>query len=132
MITKEKVKTYTKLLEELEYLSQEIFDYFSQYPILCSFYGYARYEQFDIQDNNLYIKYYDHGYDIYDCDNFYIPLKHVYDNTWKQYIDDMEEEKQQRIYGIKLKEQKKKKEERMKLYQELRAEFENNDEYTSI
>lgn len=124
MNIKEKIKTYTKLLDELDILAKSIFNYFKEFPTICKFYGYCKFDFFEIKDDEFIIVYRENEYDYDDIDTFSIPLTHIYNNTWKQYIVDMVEEEREKSYRMQLKLKQDEKEYRYNLYQELKTEFE--------
>lgn len=118
-----KINTYYKLQDELDDFAYDLFKYIkSNYLDLLEFGTYSAYEKFKIDDNTFYIKYYDRGYDIYECNFFAIPINKI--GNAKQYIDDYAEEK----FQYKLKKQKEEEEQakqaRYEQFQKLRQEFE--------
>lgn len=120
---KEKIKTYIKLNDEFEDLAIEIGNYLDKCPLLwdgC----YDAFEKFELDNKNFSVYFYDSHYDLYDVSSFSIPVERIINGTWKDYIDEKNEEKQQKRYETQLKLQKKEEDERRKLYEELKREFE--------
>ena len=123
---KDIIKNYNDGKQKLQDLSFEIFKYLKQYPNLLKFeVRFVAYSKFVTAPSNFVIWYYDKGYDVYDSSFFEIPYEHIYNNTWKEYIDNKNEEVCQKKYEDELKEQKRIEDAERKRYEELKAKFEN-------
>lgn len=121
---KNKIQTYIRLNDEFEDLSRKIGNYLDTKPAIWDS-CYDAFEKFEIDDNKFIIYFYDSHYDLYDCCSFGIPLSRIIDDTWKEYIDEEEDKKLQKRYDEMVKTQKRAEDERRKLYEELKEEFEN-------
>lgn len=120
---KNKLQKYYKLHEEIDDLCERIVNYYCSFPLLLdSMGGCCDYEKFSVDDDSLCITCTDLHYDCYDCTCFSIPLDELDD--WKNYIQKMEDEKQEERCDRLERNEKQAKEERRKLYEELKNEFE--------
>lgn len=125
MITEKDIKLYQEIFNKLEDLAEEILLWtISNYPKLVSFGGHSSFENFTIEDDNLYINYYDYGYDLYDSGVLEIPLKTIYNNSWKEYLLRKEEERLNDIAEQLKRKEINKKEQELKLLKELKEKYE--------
>lgn len=88
----EKIKKYLDVEHELDKLSDEIYEYiFSNHGILLEKDSSKHCCDFWIALEHFAIQYY---YDDYEETNtIFIPLEYIYNNTWKEYIQELEKQK---------------------------------------
>lgn len=100
-----------------------------QYKIMGKnyFYQYSTYDGFRLEGNNLYLHYYDYGYDCYDCEEFSIPVEvaETEEKAKEWAIKEIEKLKELRKQEDKQKELEKEKRERAE-YERLKEKFEND------
>ena len=123
-LNKETLTSYLKTVNILNVLAEEIFDYIkSNYEEYLEYGRYSSLDKWELDEDGMIIKYYDYGYDLYISSSKTIPTDALLNNTWKEFIDD---------YFNKLKAEKeankavsaaKEKENRKKLFEELKQEF---------
>ena len=124
MITEKDIKLYQEIFNKLEDLAEEILSWtISNYPKLVNFGGYSTFENFIIESDSLSINYYDYGYDLYDSGVLEIPLKEIYNNSWKEYLLRKEEERLKNIAEQLKRKEINKKEQELKLLKELKEEY---------
>lgn len=127
-ITKEILDGYLNGLDTIDKLVCEIFKYVkSNYQEYLAFGKYSRLDEWKLDENKLSIKYYDHGYDLYDYCWFFkdIPVDILLNDTWKEFIDEHFNNLMRKKEANKAASEAREKEQRQKLYEELKKEFEN-------
>lgn len=123
-MTKETIKNYIDGVNAIENKAHEIWKYVHEnYEELLEYGKYSRFDKWRLDpEDGLSISYYDHGYDIYDFEYLKpIPFEMIYNDTWKEFIDDIFNKK---IEAIKHEEELARKE-RKELYEQLKQEFED-------
>ena len=107
MIIKDKIKLYLEIKDELNNLAREIFLYIKEnYIELLAFGKYSAFDGWKVKDGKFSIKHLDRGYDVYEYSYFRIPIKRIYEETWKEYIQEQEKKR----FNKHLREQQKKEE----------------------
>ena len=123
-MNKEIVKNYLEGEKIIENKAREIWRYIKDnYEEYLEYGKYSRFDKWNLDPNDgLSISYYDHGYDIYE--NTWIndiPFEVIFNDTWREYIDE--------IFNKKIEAEKREKElarkERKELYEQLKQEFED-------
>ena len=123
-INKETFSSYIQSRNDIELLAIAIWNYVRKnYEEYLEYGKCSRYDKWRLDTKNgLSISYYDHGYDIYE--NTWIndiPFEVIFNDTWKEYIDE--------IFNKKIEAQKREEElekkERKELYEQLKQEFED-------
>lgn len=119
-------KIYNETRGAIHKLSKEIWSYiYKNYAEYLEFGKDSDFDEWDIDDTDLTIKYLRAYYDLDEHDWFYIPLSVIYNDTWKEFINDYfnkikaEEEAEKAVREVREKEQ------RQKLYEKLKQEFED-------
>lgn len=116
---------YLESKDAIEKLVREIWNYiYDNYKDYLEYKSYSGFDDWDLDNNYLSIKYYRRCYDLIDTtwiDD--IPLYTIYNNTWKEFVD--------KIFKQKIEEEEREKEseknERKKLYEKLKQEFEDEN-----
>lgn len=126
-VTKEILDGYLNGLDTIDELVHEIFKYVkSNYQEYLEFGKYSRLDEWKLDENKLSIKYYDRGYDLYDyCWLKDIPVENLLNDTWKEFIDEHFNNLMRKKEANKAASEAREKEQRQKLYEELKQEFEN-------
>lgn len=123
---KTKIEQYLKLQNEIEDLADNIFDYVYQNFIeLLEFGRYSTAEDFSVEKRGITIKYYDQGYDLYETNNLFIPIEYIINDTWKEYIQGLEEKRINKNIEKLEKENAYKREQELKLLKELKEKYES-------
>ena len=124
---KDKIKLYLEIKDELGNLASEIFQYIKENFIgLLAFGKYSAYDGWKVKGGKFSIKHFDRGYDIYEYSYFQVPLKRVYEGTWKEYIQEQEEKRIEKYCKKQIEEEKLKRERELKILKELKEKYENN------
>lgn len=125
---KEKIQRYLQDKEDITTLAKEIFLYIKRnYIGLLAFGKYSAYDGFQIKHGKFSIKHLDIGYDIYDYSWFRIPLKHIYEGTWKEYIRCQEQKRINKLNQEETEEAARTKEKELQLLKELKAKYESEE-----
>ena len=75
-MTAEEINIFKNLKEKIENETIELFDYIKEkYLDVLEFNSYSSYHHYGINDEEVWIEYYDCGYDLYDSANIGIPIK---------------------------------------------------------
>ena len=83
-MTKEELEMFKSLKEKLEHEVMELFDYIKKkYPDVLVFGKYSCYHHFDMNDDIIWIEYYDYGYDSYDSRDINIPINDFLSNPFE-------------------------------------------------
>lgn len=122
------IKTMLNTKQELEKLSSVIFDYVKdKYQDLLKYNSRSAYDDFyEIDEKHLSVRYYDHGYTLYETEFLPdIPIELIENESdWKSFLDKhYEKEKEVKEKWAKIEEQEKENKER-KLYEELKKKYE--------
>lgn len=114
-MTKEEFEAFKSLKEKFEQEVEELFDYIKKkYCDVLKFGKYSNFYHYIIYDDEICIEYSDFGYDLYDSQNLYIPLKNFLSNPfgwadhWANNIRDKKQKEEEKT--IKAKEKKEKEE----------------------
>lgn len=112
---REDLETYKSLKRKLEDEVEKLFDYIKEkYLDVLEFGKYSSYHHYNMNDEIIWIEYYDHGYDIYDSRDIDIPINDFLSNpiewadTWANNIRNKKQEDKEK--AIKAKEKKEKEE----------------------
>ena len=119
-MTKEEINIFKNLKEKFEDETYEIFEYIkTYYKDVLKFGSYSSYHHYGINDEEVWIEYYDYGYDSYDSSIIDIPIDDFINrpkewaNEWAKSIRNEKEE--ERIKQLKEQEKREKEElERLK------------------
>lgn len=125
-MNKETVKNYIDSKNAIDTKAREIWKYIRKnYEEYLEYDKYSRFDEWKLDTKDgLSIRYYDHGYDVYEYTHINdIPLETIYNDTWKEFIDDIFNKKIERINHEKDLARKERKE----LYEQLKQEFENEE-----
>lgn len=121
---KDKIKQYLEIEEELEDLALEIFEFTKKNHIgLLAFGKHSGFDDWELSKNHLSVKHCDRGYDLYEYSYLRIPLKHIYDNTWKEYIQDRDERRINNAIKKQEAEKQQETERELKLLEELKKKY---------
>lgn len=101
----EEYKNFVTMYNKLSNIIDEIVEYV----------GGEWYERIYPYEDKIRISYCYRHWGEYDTDDITIPIEHVLNNTWKQYLEDEKKREQQ---------EREEKEKRRQLYEELKQEFE--------
>lgn len=114
-----------KLYDQFDDYCHNIFQFIKEnYPQLLDDFRKPTYECYDVVDHrNIAIRYYDNGYDLYECNNFIIPTEQIHKNTVEEYIRHQYQEKFQARYEKELQAQKRMEEQERLEYERLKAKF---------
>lgn len=119
-------KIYNESRSAIYKLSKEIWSYiYENYAKYLEFGRDSYFDEWNLDNADLTIQYYRAHYDLVETDWFHIPLSVIYNDTWKEFIDEhfnkikAEEEAENEIRETREKEQ------RQKLYEKLKQEFED-------
>ena len=119
-MTKEEINIFKNLKEKFEDGTYEIFKYIkTHYEDVLKFGSYSSYHHYGINDKEVWIEYYDCGYDLYDSANIGIPIDDFI-NRPKEWADEWaksirNEKEEERIKQLKEQEKREKEElERLK------------------
>lgn len=83
-MTKEEFEAFKDLKERFEQEVEELFDYIKKKYLDVLRYGkYSSFHHYIMYDDEICIEYYDYGYDLYDSQNLYIPLKDFLSNPFE-------------------------------------------------
>ena len=114
-MTREEFETFNDLKEKFEQEIEELFAYIKKkYLNVLSYGKYSSFHHYIIYDDEICIEYYDFGYDLYDSQNLYIPIKDFLSNpfewadNWANNIRAERQKEEERT--IKEKEKKEKEE----------------------
>lgn len=121
------IKILLSTRQELEDLSSDIFDYVKyKYQDFLKFNRYSNYDDFYINEKNLSISYYDHGYDIYQTEHLPdIPIELLEsESDWKSFLDNYYQKKKEEKENWAKKEEQEKEDKERKLYEELKKKYE--------
>lgn len=125
MVTKEEYQSYILIREKLEDLAYDIIKYTkTNYPKLLEFEEHSGLDDIIVKDNEFIIKYYDTSYDLYECNNIAIPFEHIINNTWKNYVEDLEDERLMKYVKQLNKDKEEERERELKLLKELKEKYE--------
>jgi hypothetical protein len=119
-MTQEEINIFRNLKEKFEDETYEIFKYIkTYYKDVLKFGSYSSYHHYGINDKEVWIEYYDCGYDLYDSANIGIPIDDFI-NRPKEWADEWaksirNEKGEKRIKQLKEQEKREKEElERLK------------------
>ena len=128
-LTKEVLEGYLNGLYIIDTLAEEIFRYIkSNYQEYLEFGRYSCLDEWKLDEDELSIKYYDHGYDLYEYRWFEdIPVDTLLNDTWKAFIDDHFNKLKAKKEANKAASDAREKEMRKKLFEELKQEFEDGN-----
>lgn len=120
----EEFEMFKSLKEKLEHEVEELFDYIKKkYLDVLAFGRYSSYHHYDMNDEIIWIEYYDWGYDCYDSRDIDIPINDFLSNPFKwadNWANNIRIKKQkEKDNAIKEQEEKEKKE-----LQRLKAKYE--------
>lgn len=125
MITKEDIKKYIDIEKQLDDLAYNIFNYiYNNYIQLLEFEKHSSYDDYKIENDKLIMKYYDSNYDLYEYNHIGIPLKYIYNDSWKEYVEDLEDERIMKYVKQLKKDEEDTKERELKLLKELKEKYE--------
>ena len=83
-MTKEELKTFKGLKEKLENEVVKLFDYIKEkYLDVLAFGRYSSYHHYGMNDEIIWIEYYDYGYDCYDSCDIDIPINNFLSNPFE-------------------------------------------------
>ena len=83
-MTKEEFGLFKSLKEKLENETIELFNYIKkQYPDVLEFGRYSSYHHYNMNDDIIWIEYYDYGYDCYDSRDIDIPINDFLANSFE-------------------------------------------------
>lgn len=118
IITKEEYQQFLEIYSQIEDVVCDIVEYLGSSNWLNSW---------ELIDDNVIIKYSYQSYGEVQDEEISIPIEHILNNTWEKYLKDEEERERKEIEDIEAKVFNEAKENRKKLYEELKKEFENED-----
>ncbi len=122
---KDKIIQYIEIEKELEDLAYTIFNFTKENFIgLLAFGRHSAFDGWEIGDRKFSIKHFDRGYDIYDYSYLRIPLNRIYNNTWKEYLQEQNEKREKKLIERQNKEESDKREKELLLLKELKEKYE--------
>lgn len=126
-VTKEILDGYLNGFDAIDELVKEIFIYIkSNYQEYLEFGRHSCLERWELDEDELSIKYYDHGYDLYEYRWFEdIPVDTLLNNTWKEFIDKHFNKLIREKEAKKAASEAREKEIRKKMFEKLKQEFED-------
>lgn len=114
-MTKEELETFKSLKEKLEHEVSELFDYIKEkYLDVLEFGECSSYHHYGMNDEIIWIEYFDYGYDCYDSRDIDIPINdflsnpYEWANCWANNIRAKKQEEKDK--ALKAKEKKEKEE----------------------
>lgn len=122
---KNKIQQYLTIQEELNKLALDIFRFLKAEHIeLLAFAKYSAFDGWYISKDKFNIKHFDCGYDVYESSYFRIPLKYIYEGTWKEYIESQDTKRLENLEKKKISEELASKEQELQLLQKLKEKYE--------
>jgi hypothetical protein len=124
-MTQKELEMFKSLKEKLEHETIELFDYIKKkYLDVLEFGRYSSYHHYNMNDEIIWIEYFDYGYDCYDSRDIDIPINDFLSDPFKwadNWANNIRIEKQKKKdKAIKEQEEKEKKE-----LQRLKDKYEN-------
>ena len=125
--TEEIFNNYIESYKAIEALCYKIWRYvYENYLDFLEYGKYSSFDEWELEDNHLSIKYYRTCYDLVDTAWLEdIPLDVIYNDTWKEFIDEHYNKIKAKEEAKKVVREAKEKTKRQKLYEKLKQEFED-------
>lgn len=114
-MTKEEFEMFKSLKEQFEQETSELFDYIKKkYIDVLKFGRYSEFHHYDMNDEIIWIEYFDYGYDCYDSRDIDIPINDFLSNPYEwadRWANNIRAKKQEeKDKAIKAQEKKEKEE----------------------